>query len=140
MNAKKKGNKGENDFAKWLRNVGLTKATRNSSSGGNIIKSDVVNDLDINFEVKTVKRLNLNQAMAQSERDANMSHTIPYVVVHFDGMPQDTWYMVMNNHDWLDLMNKAKEPKKIDTPTREMEYALKTLIQAAKKILKLLTK
>lgn len=107
VNSKKKGNKGENDFANWLRNQGIDNASRNSSSGANDVKSDVINSLGINFEVKTVKSLNIHKAFEQSVNDSIMSSTIPYVVVHYDGMPKDTWYMIMYNHDWTDLI-KAK--------------------------------
>jgi len=104
INAKKKGNAGENQFANWLRDNNVCKANRNSSSGANIVKSDVTNDLGMNFEVKTVKKLNLMEAWKQSSRDAEMSHTIPTVVIHFDGMPKDAWLVVMNNFDWADLV------------------------------------
>ena len=44
INAKKKGNHGENLWANWLRDNNVCKANRNSSSGANIVKSDVTND------------------------------------------------------------------------------------------------
>ena len=135
VNAKKKGNHGENLWANWLRDNNICKANRNSSSGSNIVKSDVVNNLGMNFEVKTVKKLNLMEAWKQSERDAEMSHTIPTLVIHFDGMPKDSWLVVMNNWDWADLVMGKNEPvMKIASKTRQSsnEY-LKTAIRLKSK-------
>jgi len=135
VNAKKKGNAGENSFANWLRDNNVCKATRNSSSGSNIVKSDIVNNLGMNLEVKTVKKLNLMEAWKQSERDAQISHTIPTVVIHFDGMPKDTWLVVMNNWDWADLVKGKNEPvKQVASKTKQSsnEY-LKTAIRLKSK-------
>lgn len=137
MNAKKKGNAGENNFANWLRENNICNGYRNSSSGSNIVKSDVNNDLGINFEVKTVKKLNLQEAYKQSKRDAEMSHSIPYVVIHFDGMPKDTWLMVMNNWDWADLMRKEDSQT---TPVKQNNNKLKWLLKSGIEILKKIIK
>jgi Holliday junction resolvase len=108
MNPKKKGNHGENLFANWLKKEGICNAYRNSSSGSNERKSDVHNDINCNFEVKTVKSLNLKKAFKQSQADCRMTHATPYVVVHFDGMPENDWLMVMTNHDWKELIMKSE--------------------------------
>jgi len=138
INAKKKGNAGENRFAKWLALKGIDNAKRNSGSGSGLAKSDVHNSLGLNLEVKTVKALNLKKAMEQSERDAMMTHTKPYVVVHFDGMPEDTWIICMSSDDWIELYKRAQEPKTPDNGGKELTWALKTLVQACKKVIKLL--
>jgi hypothetical protein len=101
LNSKKKGNAGENCRANWLREHGIT-AHRNASSGANIVKSDVVNGIDANFEVKTVKKLNLQEAWKQSQRDAG-NYATPYVIIHFDGMAPDRCLVVLDNYDWLVL-------------------------------------
>lgn len=143
VNSKKKGNRGENLWANWLRDNNICKAYRNSSSGANIVKSDVTNNLGMNFEVKSVKKLNLMEAWKQSERDAAMSHTIPTLVIHFDGMPQDSWLVVMNNYDWADLIKGKNEPaKQVATKTKQSsnEY-LKTAIRLkSKEIIDLINK
>ena len=143
VNAKRKGNAGENNFANWLRDNNVCKANRNSSSGSNTVKSDIVNNLGMNLEVKTVKKLNLMEAWKQSERDAKMSHTIPTVVIHFDGMPKDSWLVVMNNYDWADLIKGKNEPvKQVASKTKQSsnEY-LKTAIRLkAKEIQDLVNK
>lgn len=130
VNAKKKGNHGENLWANWLRDNNICKAFRNSSSGSNIVKSDCTNNLGMNFEVKTVKKLNLMEAWKQSSRDAEMSHTIPTVVIHFDGMPKDTWLVVMNNWDWADLVKgKNQLASKTSAKTEQVsnDYVKKSL-------------
>jgi len=130
INAKKKGNHGENLWANWLRDNNICKAFRNSSSGSNIVKSDCTNNLGMNFEVKTVKKLNLMEAWKQSSRDAEMSHTIPTVVIHFDGMPKDTWLVVMNNFDWADLVKgKNQLASKTSAKTEQVsnDYVKKSL-------------
>lgn len=139
MNQKKKGNRNENKWANYLRLHGIN-ASRNSSSGANIQKSDVHNDLNINFECKAVKRANIREIMAQSERDANMSHTIPTAVIHMDGMQDDTWYVVMRSADWVEMLQKSLNPAKIDEPTREVGYWLRQAIHAMKKVLSYIEK
>ncbi len=135
---KKKGNLGESRVYKWLRATGIDKtATRNTSSGSGIIKSDVVNSLGLNIEVKTVKKLNLKKAFEQSERDAFKSHTIPCVFTHFDNMSQDTWLVTLHSEDWKDLWLKAREPKTVN-PDRTLRWSLERLKQAVNQVLTLI--
>lgn len=138
MNAKKKGNKGENDFANWLTKNGI-KAYRNSSSGGNTQKSDVHNSINANFEVKTVKNLNLKKAWQQTKRDSEQSHTNPYLAIHFDGMPEESWLIVMDNYDWLEILKTSLEPAQITSPTplpenREFLWATQNIKVAVGKL------
>lgn len=100
INAKKKGNKGENEFAHWLEENGI-KARRNPMSGGSIWKGDIANDFNYNIEVKTVKRINLQEAFKQTKRDAEKAINIPLLAIHFDGMPDKKWLIVMDCDDWL---------------------------------------
>lgn len=112
INAKKKGNLWENRWANWLRDHGIRAWKDGASGGGTREKSDVGNDLDISFQVKAVKKLNLMEAWRQARRDADLVHDTPCVVVHFDNMSDDEFLVVMNNYDWLDLVkgeNKAPE-------------------------------
>ena len=138
VNPKKKGNRGENNFFKWLRNHnGDKSAMRNPSSGAGYYKSDVINSIGYNFEVKTVKKLGLQQAWKQSERDAEKSQAIPSVVIHFDGMPEDMWLIVIDNYTWADMFKKAQEPKSKE-PDRQMRYDLQALKNAATRVMKYL--
>lgn len=144
MNAKKKGNAGENKFANWLVSQDI-KAYRNSSSGGNTQKSDIHNSLDANFEVKTVKKINIGKAWQQTVRDATMASSTPYLAIHLDGMPDDTWLMVMSNWDWVELIKSAGKvqiPQNLATSAtkddRELKWATHNAKVAINKLEKLL--
>jgi len=141
VNSKKKGNHWENVWAKWLREKGIS-ANRNSSSGSGVVKSDVTNDIDINFEVKAGKQVpkKVYDFYEQSERDAIMTHNAPYVVMHRDGRPEDEFMIMMNCYDWLDLWRKAQEPKTINSDDRELKWQLKIIKDAAVKLIKILSK
>ena len=96
------------------------------------------NALGINFEVKTVKKINLQKVWKQSERDAGMAHTIPMLAIHFDGMAENEWLMTLHSEDWADLFLRAKEPKTIQGElSRTERYKVERLIQSAKEVLKL---
>jgi len=103
MNSKRKGNRGEHDFAHWLMDNGI-KAYRNSMSGGSLWKGDISNNLDITIEVKTVKKMNVMDAWKQVSKDAGIAHNAPVLAIHFDGRPKGEWLMIMHNEDWLDLI------------------------------------
>lgn len=105
MNAKKKGNHGENEFANWLQENGV-KAWRNGSSGAGQYKGDINNSLDCTFEVKTVKRINLQEAWRQVNRDASVAHNTPVLAIRFDNMPKRNWLIVINSEDWIHSVTK----------------------------------
>ena len=108
INVKKKGNRGENEFANWLYANGI-KAWRNGSSGAGMYKGDINNGIDITFEVKTVKKLNLMKAWQQVSTDASKAHNTPTVAIHFDGMGKDQWLMVVHSNDWIEYIKKYNE-------------------------------
>lgn len=103
MNAKKKGNAGEHAFAHWLMSKGI-KAFRNSMSGGSVWKGDIANNLDLTIEVKTVKRINLQEAWRQVARDSSKAHNSPLLAIRFDNMPKDQWLCVIHSEDWAELI------------------------------------
>jgi Holliday junction resolvase len=107
VNVKKKGNHGENEFANWLLDNGI-KGFRNSASGANAWKGDIGNNLDLTIEVKTVKKLNLQECWRQVERDSSLARTSPLLAVHFDKMPKREWLIVLHSEDWLDMIKKYK--------------------------------
>jgi Holliday junction resolvase len=100
MNVKKKGNAGENNFANWMQANGI-KMYRNSSSGAGMQKGDINNNLDMTIEIKTVKKINLQDAWYQVNRDASVAKNTPVLAIHYDGMRKDTWLIVMHSEDWL---------------------------------------
>lgn len=136
MNPKQKGNAGERSWAKFLRENDLdSKAWRNYGSGSTIYKSDVVNKLDYNFEVKCVKKLNLYKALKQTQRDAEMAHSKPSIVFHLDGMRDGEWWIIIDSYEWAKLMKKSAEPL-LKQPDREMRYDLESLKIMCNKIIK----
>lgn len=107
INAKKKGNKGEHEFAHFLMDNGI-KAFRNSMSGGSVWKGDIANSLDLTIEVKTVKKLNLMEAWRQVNKDASIAHNSPLLAIHFDGMPKKEWLITLHSEDWIELIKNNK--------------------------------
>lgn len=103
INAKKKGNKGEHEFAHFLMDNGI-KAFRNSMSGGSVWKGDIANNIDLTIEVKTVKKLNLQDAWYQVNRDASTAHNSPLLAIHYDGMRKNNWLIVLDSEDWVELI------------------------------------
>lgn len=122
--AKKKGNNGERKFALWLSMNGIKSSRDPGSGGGNREKSDIVNNINANFEVKTVKKLNLKEAWKQTEIAASKTHNTPYLIIHFDGMRDNEWLVVMNNHEWMDMYKTSKEPKTISESTKYLGLKL----------------
>jgi len=143
MNAKKKGNHGENLFANFLRDNGF-KAYRDSASGASTHKSDIVNGLDYSIEVKTVKKLNLKEAWKQVSRDSSIAHNSPLLAIHLDGMPENEWIIGLHSNDWVDLEIKARQthqnaPQSTSTmPTDySTKYEIEKLITQLKRVFKL---
>jgi hypothetical protein len=77
------------------------KAFRNSMSGGSIWKGDIANNLDLTIEIKTVKKINLQQAWRQVEADYSKARNSPILAIRFDKMPKDTWLIVQHSEDWV---------------------------------------
>jgi Holliday junction resolvase len=137
VNAKKKGNRGENEFSKWLESNGI-KAHRNPMSGGSIWKGDIANNIDYTFEVKTVKRINVQEAWSQVKRDSSMAQNTPALAIHFDGMQENKWLMVMDCDDWLQAVKEKKVEVQETTDDRSLKWAMEGLKIAVNKVLKYL--
>lgn len=105
INVKKKGNKGENEFANWLQANGI-KAWRNGSSGAGMYKGDINNGLNITFEIKTVKKINLLKMWQQVSHDASIAHNSPVGAIHFDGMGREQWLIIIHSEDWLEMIKE----------------------------------
>jgi len=110
MNAKKKGNKGEHEFAHFLEENGI-KAFRNSMSGGSVWKGDIANNLDLTIEIKTVKRINLQDAWWQVQKDSSIAHNTPVLCIHFDGMGNKEWLCVLHSEDFLEYLKYKQNEK-----------------------------
>ena len=137
MNAKKKGNRGENAFANWLIANGIKAWKDGASGGGNNEKADIGNNINMHFEVKTVKKINLMEVWKKALYECTKTHNDPVLAIHFDGMPENEWLMVLHNDAWLELMLKDTGVKN-DYLDPKFKWALRTLVEAAKKVLKYL--
>lgn len=115
--SKSKGKRGERMWAKVCREHGFKDARRTQQfSGGTQDSSDVVGLDGIHIEVKFVEKLNLRNAMAQSEEDAKNSGKgeIPIVAHKTSNKP---WLVTMLTDDWFELYEawlKAKEKDNAD--------------------------
>ena len=132
MNVKKKGNIGENNFANWLRDQGIKAWRDNASGGGSREKSDIGNEIGYSFEVKTVAKINLLQAWKQTLRASDKTHTTPAVIIHFNGMALDKWLVVLDNHDWLQLLMPTLNQEKV-AKFKEREQEIKSHKNSMKK-------
>lgn len=110
INVKKKGNKGENALANYMQSQGI-KMYRNSSSGAGMSKGDINNNLDLTIEVKTVKKINLQTAWSQVNRDASIAKNMPVLAIHYDGMRKDNWIICLDSEDFIDMLKKYKDIK-----------------------------
>lgn len=134
MNSKQKGNFWERAWSEFLTRNGI-KSRKDGMSGGGLEKSDVSNGMNAIFEVKAVNALNLKKAFKQAKESARLTHNTPYVIVHFDDMPADRFLVVMDNYDWLELVNGEKE---VDTTYTDpkLKWAVRRVVDAAKDLLK----
>ena len=98
MNSRAKGAGGERELAKKLREYGYDCRRGQQFSGANG-DADVVGLPGIHIECKRVERLNLEDAMAQSRRDAREGE-IP-VVMH--RKTRSPWLVTMTLEDWVEI-------------------------------------
>lgn len=98
MNSRAKGAGGERELAKKLREYGYDCRRGQQFSGANG-DADVVGLPGIHIECKRVERLNLEDAMAQSRRDAR-EEEIP-VVMH--RKTRSPWLVTMPLEDWIEI-------------------------------------
>ena len=98
MNSRAKGAGGERELAKKLREYGYDCRRGQQFSGANG-DADVVGLPGIHIECKRVERLNLEDAMAQSRRDAREGE-IP-VVMH--RKTRSPWMVTMTLEEWVEI-------------------------------------
>ena len=97
INSRAKGKRAELLLAHTLSEYGFKcrRGVQYSGIGGD----DVVGLPQIHIECKNVQRLNLRNAMAQSERDAK-ENDIPVVMHKMDRKP---WLVTMNLDDFMQM-------------------------------------
>ncbi len=104
INSKKKGNAGELEFAHLLKDAGYEARRGQQFSGGGDSPDVVCDSLPFNIEVKRVERLNLEQAMEQSKRDAASDGKIP-IVAHRRNRQE--WLVTMQYSEWIKLVQSS---------------------------------
>lgn len=106
MNSREKGKRGELEAAHLLKEYGY-EARRSQQYAGINSDADVVGLPHIHLEIKRVEKLNIDNALAQSVRDAKEDE-IP-VVMHRKNRAE--WLVTMTFADWIRLY-KAWEKEK----------------------------
>lgn len=101
MNSRAKGKNGELELAKLLRAYGYDCRRGQQFSGANG-DADVVGLPGIHIECKRVEKLNLEVAMAQSQRDARGGE-IPVVMHRKSRSP---WLVTMKLEDWMKIYRR----------------------------------
>lgn len=109
INSRLKGKKGELSVAKYLRDHGYKDARRGQQFSGANGDPDVVGLPGIHLEVKRVERLNIDNAMEQSQSDARDGE-IPVVVHRKNGKK---WLVTVTLDDFMKLYeNSCSENKR----------------------------
>ncbi|MCI8607125.1 MAG: hypothetical protein HFG72_10010 [Hungatella sp.] len=101
MNSRQKGARGERELAGILREYGFDSRRGQQYSGANG-DADVVGLPGIHVEVKRVERLNISEAMKQSQRDARPGE-LPAV---FHRRNREEWLVTMPLGDWIELYQR----------------------------------
>ena len=100
VNSRAKGARAERNIANILREeYGFEQCRRGQQFSGLHGDADIVGIPHLHCEVKNVQRLNVRNAMAQSERDAKEGE-IPVVMHKKDRQP---WLVTLNLQDFMDL-------------------------------------
>ena len=100
MNSREKGKRGERELAHVLQAYGFTEARRGQQYSGANGDADVVGVPGYHIECKRVERLNLEEAMRQSENDAKEGE-VPVVMHRRDG---ERWKVTLRLDEFIKLM------------------------------------
>lgn len=103
MNSKQKGNRGEVELANVLKGYGFD-ARRGQQYKGSPDSPDVTGMNGVHIECKRVERLNVEEAMKQSIRDAGSDTP---VVMHRKNRGE--WLVTMRLEDFIKLYKGANE-------------------------------
>jgi len=98
VNSKEKGKVGERELASYLKEYGY-ECRRGVQYCGKTGAADVVGLPGIHIECKRVERLNIEDALAQSKRDAR-ENEIP-TVMHRKNHCE--WLVTMRLEDWIQI-------------------------------------
>ena len=104
INSRQKGARAERELANLLKKYGYETRRGQQYSGANG-DADVVGLDKIHIECKRVERLNIDDAVAQSVRDARESET-PVVIHRKNHQP---WLVTMLLDDWIKFYKEWSE-------------------------------
>ena len=110
MNSRQKGARGERELAKVFRYHGYD-ARRGQQYSGISGDADVIGLPGIHVECKRVERLNIQDAVSQSVRDARVGE-IPAV---FHRRDRSEWLVTMRLEDWFTLFCEWEAGQDLDT-------------------------
>ena len=102
MNSRRKGAEGERQLARKLGEFGYTARRGQQYSGANG-DPDVVGLAGVHIECKRVEKLNIDEALSQSMRDAK-ENEVP-IVVHRKN--HTDWKVTMRLEDWIKLYRES---------------------------------
>lgn len=105
INSKSKGKVGELEIVHILKELGFNARRSQQFNGSTGDAPDVICDdlSDLHLEVKRVERLNIDNAMEQSSRDAEKTGKMPCV---FHRKNHKKWLTTMNLKDFLSLYSE----------------------------------
>ena len=115
MNSRRKGKNGELEIAKILRSYGY-EARRSVQYSGANGDADVVGVPGVHLEIKRVEKLNIDNAMEQSIRDALEDET-PVVMHRKNGKK---WLVTMRLDDWMKLYERGISNGNVDNSDQSM--------------------
>lgn len=103
MNSSKKGANGERELAEILKSYGYTIERGGTQSYG--CAPDLMGLQGIHIECKRVEKLNILEAMKQSERDAQKFNDGAPAVFHRKN--RAPWFVTMRLSDWMKLYQRG---------------------------------
>ena len=98
MNSRRKGEEGERELARMFREYGYSSRRGQQYCGANG-DADVVGLPGVHIECKRVEKLNISEAMRQSQRDVRPGE-MPAV---FHRKNREQWLVTMSLGDWIKL-------------------------------------
>jgi Holliday junction resolvase len=128
MNSKQKGNRGERELAKLLREYGFETRRSQQYAGGTEESADVVGLPYIHIECKRVERLNIDEAMEQAWTDnynSNGGNTAATGIMPavFHRKNNKEWLVTMRLRDWIEVYKEYFAGREIEAEryTQELE-------------------
>lgn len=105
LNSRNKGAAGERELAKILREYGYEKSRRGQQFCGSNGDADVVGLPGIHIECKRVEKLNIYDAMKQSQNDGKDGEA-PAVFHRKNNKP---WLVTMTMDEWMKMYKASTE-------------------------------